>query len=338
MNKLKQSFAMLPFCTPTTALLVAFTFGMLQVGTLSAAERPIFSGPQVGEKLVPFATKSVFGKDSGEEVVLMDKGTTGPQLLIFVHQFSRPSLGLTRMLVDYAAKQKNLETNLVFLTNDATVTEATLKRARHALPKSVTPLISVDGIEGPGAYGLNRHTALTILVGKDGKVTGNFPLGQPSINVDAPKIGHAIVKAVGGKKAPTLKDMGYAGRNMMARKMKSVDGIYRSMMAPVIQKTATPEEVKKAATAVEEMAAKNEAFRDRVGKAANLIVNGGRLSNYGTETAQQFLKKWAVVMAPKEMAKSTGKESEKEKSEESKEEKTSEPSTDDASAAEDKKD
>jgi hypothetical protein len=168
-------------------------------------------------------------------------------------------------------------------------------RARRALTEGVTPLISPDGIEGPGAYGLNRKMTMTVLVGNKGKVTANFPLIQPSIQADATKIGHAITIALGQKEKPSLKDMGFQERRM---RPSMNDSTYRRMMAPVIQKTATAEEVDKAAKAVEDLAAKNNSFKERVHKAANLIVNGGRLANYGTPKAQEYLRKWAKEMAP----------------------------------------
>lgn len=269
------------------------------------ADKPIFSGPQVGEKLAPFEAKVVFGKLAGSKIDVLEDVKGSPILLIFVHEVTRPSVGLTRMLVTYAntLRSKGIKTKLVFLTDDPTDAEAWMKRARHALPKDVDPLVSVDGMEGPGVYGLNRHAQLTVLVGKEGKVTGNFPLGQPSIQVDGPKIGHAIVKVLGGEEAPTLKEMGVEDRRRMQRTMQpEQDGIYRRMMSPLIQKSASPADVDEAAKAIETYAAKNEWMKDRVGTASNLIVNGGKLANYGTARAQAYLKKWAKDYAPAKKA------------------------------------
>lgn len=273
-----------------------------------AAESPVFSGPQVGERMPPFKAKIVFGENAGDEVTLMDGEKLSPTLLVFVHQISRPAIGLTRLVVEYAAKKKprGLETEVVFLTKDPTEMEAWMRRAQHALPQGVRPLVSVDGAEGPGIYGLNRHTAVTILVGKEGKVTANFSLGQPSINVDGPKVGAAIAKLLGEEKTPTLADMGGGrGRGMMSqqRAMQArLDDAYRGLMAPVIQKTATQEEVHAAAKKVEESAARNPQMKKRVGNAAGMIVNSGKLPNYGTPVAQEYLRKWAVEFATVEEA------------------------------------
>ena len=64
--------------------------------------------------------------------------------------------------------------------------------------------ISIDGAEGPGSYGLNRNVNVTVLVGKDGRVTANFALIQPS-ELDATKILGEVVKLVGGT-APTTAE------------------------------------------------------------------------------------------------------------------------------------
>ena len=278
----------------------AAMFTLLLAG-VTVAQDPVFSGPQIGEELAPFEAKPAFGQ-SGEVDVVEDTGGS-PVLLVFVHQVTRPSIGLTRLLMEYAASQAEdgLKSRLVFLTDDVTDASAFLSRARHALPRGATPLISTDGVEGPGAYGLNRKMTLTVLVASDGVVTANFPLIQPSVQSDGPKIGYAIVKALGGSEAPTLTDMGYTEPRMAMQRggqQPEQDAIYRQLMAPVIQKSATPEEVAAAATAVEDLAAKSPWFRQRVYNASRLITEGPRLDQYGTKVAQQYLKKWAKELAP----------------------------------------
>ena len=265
---------------------------------LVVATEPLFSGPQVGEEITPFEARLVFGENEGKEVNALEGIMTDPILLVFVHQVTRPSIGLTRLLMNFGntKKDEGLKRSLIFLSNDPTETEAWLRRARHALPKGISPMISVDGVEGPGAYGLNRKITLTILVADQGIVVGNFPLIQPSIQVDAPKIGKAIEKSLGRDHVPTLAEMGFKERQMVNRdgdQSPEQDGIYRQMMSQVLSKAATSEQVNKAAQRVEQYAADNPWFKQRVHKASDLIVNGGKLSNYGTPRAQHYLKQWA---------------------------------------------
>ncbi|WP_146587863.1 hypothetical protein [Posidoniimonas polymericola] len=261
----------------------------------------LFSGPQVGEELPPFEALPAFGE--AEKVAVLDGAMDGPVLLVFVHQVTRPSIGLTRLLMEYAATKQTtgLQSRLVFLTADPTDTKAFLQRARRALPRGVEPSISTEGIEGPGAYGLNRKITLTVLVASKGVVTANFPLVQPSIQADAPKIGYEIAKVLGGAEAPTLKEMGFDEQRMgMARRQQvpERDALYRQYMAPVIQKTATPNDVVAAAKAVEEFAASTPWFKERVHRASKQITEGPRLTEYGTDKAQEYLKKWATQYAP----------------------------------------
>lgn len=306
------------------ATLVSVVLMLSPMSLLLSADDPVFSGPQVGEKLVPFEARVVFGEAAGSKVQVevfpkeKDNKVDANVLIVFVHKVTRPSIALTRLVLNYAATsaKEGLQSKLIFLSKDPTDTEALLRRARHALPPTVDPLISVDGQDGPGAYGLNRDMILTVLVAKNGTVTANFPLIQPSVQADAPKIGHAIVKVLGGNDAPSLKEMGFQGARMQPRMANKdnqprttpeQDAIYRSKIAPVIR-AATKEDVVAAANHVEQFAAENDWFRQRVHNASNLIVNGGKLSNYGNETAQEYLKKWAKEFAPAETSESKSAE------------------------------
>jgi hypothetical protein len=168
-----------------------------------------FSGPQVGEKLTPFIMRGAVGAAAGEEIDLVKDAAGKPLVIFFVHEVTRPSVGLARLILDYARSRKSdgLHAGLVLLTADATASEAWAKRAAGALPRGVPIGISKDGAEGPGAYGLNRKVAVTVLVAKDNQVTANFALVQPSIAADGPKIAQAIAEVLGDREAPTLEQL-----------------------------------------------------------------------------------------------------------------------------------
>lgn len=72
-----------------------------------------------------------------------------------------------------------------------------------------------------------------------------------------------------------------------------------SLLRAVIQKSATDEQVKVAAAAVEAYVAKNEAARKRIGEITNNIIRAGKLENYGTPAAQKVLQKWAQEFGPR---------------------------------------
>lgn len=168
-----------------------------------------FSGPQVGEKFTPFTAKAVLGEEAGKEIDLIKSAAGKPLLIVFVHERNRPSVGLARLLGLYAAsqKEKGLVSGTIYLTADATATEEWMKIAKGTLQTGIPVAISTDGQEGPGAYGLNRKVQMTVLVGKDDKVTANFALVQPSVQADAPKIAQAIVDVLGGGKGPTIEEL-----------------------------------------------------------------------------------------------------------------------------------
>lgn len=276
-----------------TFFLAACLIGLLSL-SLSAAE-PIFSGPQVAEKLVPFKVRGVFAADAGRELDFVTQAGDKPLVLIFVHDVNRQSISLVRVLSSYTISRAKdgLQTGVIWLDADATEAENTLQRIKHALTPNAPTGISLEGREGPGAYGLNRNVQLTVLVGKAGKVTANFAIVQPSLQADLPKILAEVVKVAGGK-VPKLEEI--EGMPAMARPTANAppqDPNLRGLLSPVIRLNAAAEDVDRAAKAVEEYCAKNEASRAEVGRIANTIINAGKLKDYGTERAQEYLQKWA---------------------------------------------
>ena len=159
--------------------------------------------------------------------------------------------------------------------------------------------ISPDGLEGPGVYGLNRKVALTILLGKEDRVTANFALVQPSLAADAPRIGAAIHSLLGKEHQPDLAEMGIDGGPNMQR---TDDATFRRFLAPVIKRDASAEQVASAAQAVEAQAREDAAFRQRLGEVAQRIVSAGVIENYGTPPAREYLQKWANEYGPGEPA------------------------------------
>ncbi len=271
---------------------------LLACPLVTLANDPAFSGPQAGETLPPFQAKGVFGDLAGKEFDLITRADGKPVALIFVHARTRPAFGLTNRIMEYAAsKSKNgLESGVIFLTEDPTSTSQWMRRVEQHLAEGVTHGISTDGVEGPGSYGLNRNVTLTVLIGKEGKVTANFALVQPSLQADGPKILKAIVEATGGGKVPTIAELG-GGRyeNQARRKMqvKQDDPMLTALLRAVINKQASEEDVKKAAAAVEQYVSENEKARRELGRIVHTVVNSSRFSNYGTDAAQKILRRWA---------------------------------------------
>ncbi len=265
----------------------------------SVAQEQIYSGPQVGEKLSPFKVRGVFDEDAGKDLDFVGSAAGKPIALIFVHDVNRQSISMTRVLSGYTVSRAKdgLATGVVFLDDDATAAENQLKKMRHALTLEAPLGIFPDGREGPGSYGLNRNVMLTILIGKDGKVTGNFALVQPSLQVDLPKILQSIVDVVGGE-VPKLSDLPGMPAMNSDRNAQTTAPNLRPLLAPLIRLTASDEDVEKAAAAIEAKAKTDLATRKEVARIANTIIKAGKLKDYGTPKAQEFLEKWSKEYSP----------------------------------------
>jgi hypothetical protein len=286
----------------------------LSLPAAAADEEKELSGPQVGEKLPSFKVKGAYAA-AGKELDFVKQAGGKPIVLVFVHEPNRPSIGLTRVLMNYALTRAKdgLHAGVVWLAKDTTAAEAQLKTVRHAMADKAPTGISVDGQEGPGSYGLNRKMTLTILVGNKGKVTGNFALAQPSMQSDLPKVLKAIVKEVGGK-VPALKDLPGAMPKRDDGK-GGPDENLAPLIRAVIRKGASDKEVDKAAAAVEAYIKKNEAARKEVGRIASTIVGSGKLENYGTKRAQEHIRAWAKKYGGEAKEKEKAKEKDKRRGE-----------------------
>lgn len=294
---------------------------VLSLPSWTRADDPVFSGPQVGETLPALPVLSVLGETTGEEIDLVQRAGGKPLLLVFVNGRTRPGFALTNLLMRYAGsgERKDLHSAVIFLTDDATSTQQWVKVVeRHFSPETSVYGISKDGQEGPGAYGLNRNVELTILVGKEGRVTANFALVQPSVEADGPKILKAIVDATGGGEVPTIAQLGgdgYRDRAMMRREAQrggeAEDPRLPGLLRPVIRKNAAPEEVAASVKKVEDYVAQHDVARRHLGRIAANIVKSGKLDNYGTAPAQEALRKWAAEFGPREETKQDAGKSEK---------------------------
>lgn len=263
------------------------------------ADDPVFSGPQAGEPLPGFEMHPVLPTAADKPVDLVSQSQGKPLTLIFVHELTRPSVGVARVVMNYVAKRapSGMTGGVVFLSDDRTATEALIQRAKRALPEKIPVGISTDGGEGPGAYGLNRKVTLTVIVAKQNKVTANFALIQPSIQVDVPKIIKAVVATLGEDKVPALADL--VSPNMRRRladanpKTPQQDPKIRGLLQPILQKSADTADVDKAVAELEVYLKQHPETRKQVEAIAKRIVGSGKLENYGTARAQEHIRNWS---------------------------------------------
>ena len=139
---------------------------------------------------------------------------------------------------------------MVWLGDDKAREEQYLVRAKPSLQFTAPVGVSVDGGEGPGAYGLNRNVELTVLIAKSNRVIANFALVQPSVT-EGPMIAGELSKLV-GLEAPNkaeFEKLAYPGRAMKRRpnmqkkreQTTRTGGDLRSMMEEMVASDATEE-------------------------------------------------------------------------------------------------
>ena len=250
-------------------------------------EEHVFSGPQKGEKLLPFKVTGLHGDDEGKEIDFVRRAAGKPVFLVFVHQRTRPSIGLTRMLTRYTLERRKdgLHSGIVWLQDDRSAAEEYLRRARRSLNLEVPIGISVDGAEGPGAYGLNRKVTLTILVGVDDRVTANFALVRPS-DRDAKKILEAVVELIGGE-VPSLDKL------RPQRRMAPMDRRLRGLLRRLANKDADPAAVKKIAAEVDAYVGDDRARQRSLGVITKRWSDRPDFNERGTPAAREQVEAWA---------------------------------------------
>ena len=176
--------------------------------------------------------------------------------MIFFNELTRPGFGLMNAVNNYAATRAKdgLVTSVVFLADDSVERTDWVRRVRRNLPKGPLYSVSKEGKEGPGAYGLNRNVHLTVLVGKNNKVTANFALTQPNLPTDGGKILKALVDVLGGGKVPDIAQ--FAGRGMQETRMRMAPELAK-LVGPLHDGKTTGDELKAAIIKVEEYLKKN---------------------------------------------------------------------------------
>lgn len=171
------------------------------------AEKNVFSGPQPGEFTTPFDTVELRGESQGSTVDPVHVNRGKPTALVFVHGIERSMVPLMRVIDSFGSKHKDkIITNWVFLSDDPVTSRQRLPQVGRSIKIQGRMLLSSDGIEGPGNYGLNKDCLLTILTAKDNKVTANFALIQPGI-ADAKEVVAALSSLIGLDAPPSVESL-----------------------------------------------------------------------------------------------------------------------------------
>lgn len=171
------------------------------------AQDTVFSGPQMGEATTPFKSVWIVGENAGQERDLIEENKGAPTTIVFIHTLERSMVPLMRVVDAYGKKaQEKLKTEFVFLAEERITGMQRYSAALGSLRPNAKATLSVDGIEGPGNYGLNKDCMMTILVAKENRVHANFALTQPGI-ADAEKVIGAMAKLIGDENPPTAEEL-----------------------------------------------------------------------------------------------------------------------------------
>ena len=173
----------------------------------TAEGKPLFSGPQPGEKIPPFKVTGLAGGFDGKQIDPISLAGGKPQVLIFMDENRvglRGLFGLARIVSQIKDKSdKGLHFSAILLGDDPAKLSQFGKRFGSRL-SGLVMAASQDGRDGPGALGLNRTVSMTVVVAKDGKVTHNFVFPQSMLYPDPHVLG-AIAGAIGQKRETVAK-------------------------------------------------------------------------------------------------------------------------------------
>jgi hypothetical protein len=249
--------------------------------TALAAEPPVYSGPQPGERLSPLRVIGVYGEFAGQEIDLV--AAAGEQTFLFaiVHQPTRLAADLTRALLHYGETrlEDGLFPALILLAADRTEGERHMTEAVGFWNCGLPAGVSLDGGEGPGRYGLNRNVMMTVLVGQQGRVTHNFPLVQPSVT-DARVILTAVTDLIGGEipSTPELDLMKLHSRVLPFQVRLWQDGKppqdpkLRELVCLVLRAGSDDKSVKRAAEALVEYVGDDATKQKELGSVAKMLT------------------------------------------------------------------
>ncbi|MEM7387828.1 MAG: hypothetical protein AAF514_23080, partial [Verrucomicrobiota bacterium] len=156
------------------------------------------SGPVADSEVGKVMCYANSGPYSGREFDAVAEIGQGPGALLFIHQLSRNTAPViqewNRLGEDHALL--GYDWFSVILDDDRTNGEQMLKRVNGSLKMANPLVLSLDGLEGPGDFSLNRKATLTLVLVKEGRVTRSIGLTDTG-PADFPKLKNWIEEVAG---------------------------------------------------------------------------------------------------------------------------------------------
>jgi len=166
---------------------------------IKSQAKPVYSGPQPGEKLLSFKAVGLRGELEGKEfdpiahagdkphILLFTKGATGGRIV--------PLLG-HQLGAIMKASGRDMHMSVVHLSDDPTEVTKYMGKLKGRIADFVDVGFSKDGGDGPGNYGLDRNLTHTFILAKDGMVVHNLTYPQ-QVFYNVPHILGAISSLMG---------------------------------------------------------------------------------------------------------------------------------------------
>jgi len=160
----------------------------LAVGLLSAvalAGDAPKSGLQVGDSATPFDVQDVTGPNKGTTLCYRCQYGSSPVVCVFTRSTGEPLAKLVKALDAEVAKNPELRTFVVALTDDADATSKTLKAMAAAEKVKSVPLTVIEGPAGPPDYKIAKDADVTVMMWENGEVKANHAFAKGQLDAKA---------------------------------------------------------------------------------------------------------------------------------------------------------
>jgi len=162
-------------------------------------DAPLTTGPPPGTEATPVVAYAPVGPRAGEEFDAAAAIGDGPGALLFIHELTRNGLPVIRGIDQIGAEYALLgfKSHTFLLSDDRTASETKLEAVNGSLKLRRPIVLSLDGMDGPGNYALNRKAVLSLIMLKDGKV--HQSVAFTDVNAADAKRVRELIAAVAGE-------------------------------------------------------------------------------------------------------------------------------------------
>jgi hypothetical protein len=158
------------------AVLLPFAFSLLP---LAAAAAPVRSGPQAGERPLPFTSNMVTGPRRGQQYCYVCELKDEPAILVFARRTDEPTARLLRGVRDAvrSGHAQKLFGWFVFLSPADTASQTAAERQAFEFARAngatSLPISNLGDPAGPPGYQIDPDAQVTLVFFRSGKVLAN---------------------------------------------------------------------------------------------------------------------------------------------------------------------